>query len=136
MATASETLLLAAVAMHAGFQLTVTALVYPALFRAPDWERAHAAHSRSITPLVAVVYAALVAAAVWVVVDGIDEAATVVALAGVALSLATTALVAAPAHGRLAAGRDATVVRRLRVADLVRTAGAVVALAGALVAAR
>lgn len=135
MATTPETALLAAVAVHAGFQLTVTVLVYPALFRAPDWDHAHAAHSRSITPLVAVVYAALVATAVWVVVDGIDDAATVVALTGVTLSLATTAAVAAPAHGRLAEGRDAAVVRRLRVADLVRTAGAVLALGGALVAA-
>ena len=132
MATTSETALLAAVAVHTGFQLTVTTLVYPALFRATDWDRAHAMHSRSITPLVALVYAALVATGAWVLVDGVAHPGTMVALGGVALSLATTALVAAPLHGRLAGGRDPALVRRLRVADLVRTAGAVLALVGAV----
>ena len=130
----SDTLLLAAVAVHAGFQLTVTTLVYPALFRAPDWESAHVAHSRAITPLVALVYAAVVAASAWVLVEGVDHTGTWLALAGVSMSLAATALRAAPLHGRLSSGRDAGLVRSLRRADLVRSFGAVVALAGALVA--
>jgi hypothetical protein len=134
-ATTSETALLAATAVHAGFQLTVTALVYPALFRAPDWQAAHTAHRRSITPVVALVYAALVAAAVLALVDGPSGPCTVVALGGVALALGTTALVAAPLHGRLSPGRDEGLVRRLRVADLVRTVAAFAALAGAVVAA-
>ncbi len=134
MATNPEVLLLGAVALHAGFQLTVTAVVYPALFRAQDWDSAHTAHTRAITPVVAVVYAALVGACVWVEVDGIAGPATVVALAGVALSLLVTAVVAGPTHGRLAQGRDRRLLRRLQTADLVRNAGALMALAGALFA--
>jgi hypothetical protein len=133
--TTPETALLAATAVHAGFQLTVTTLVYPALFRASDWDAAHTAHSRAITPVVAVLYAVLVAAAMWILVDGPTGPVHVVALAGVALSLATTALVAAPLHGRLARGRDETLVRRLRAADLVRTLGAFTALGAAVMAA-
>jgi len=127
--------LLAAVAVHAGFQATVTALVYPALFRAQDWDTAHAAHTRAITPLVGVVYVSLVVSCVWVEVDGIRGPGTVLALAGVALSLTTTALFAGPLHGRLARGRDRRLVHALRMADAVRCAGAVLALAGALPAA-
>jgi hypothetical protein len=135
MAATPDVVLLTAVAVHAGFQVTVTALVYPALFRAPDWDRAHAAHSRAITLIVGVVYAALVAAAAWVLLDGVTGPSTVVALAGVALSLAATALVAAPLHSRLSRGRDARLLRRLRIADSARTVGALVALLGAALAA-
>lgn len=134
MALAPDVALLIATAVHAGFQLTVSALVYPALFRAHDWDAAHAAHQRAITPVVAVTYAGLVAASVWVLVDGLAGAGRVVALAGVAVSLGMTALVAAPTHGRLARGPDPALVRRLRLADLVRTVGAFVALAGAVLA--
>ena len=49
----------------------------------------------------------------------------------VLLSL-TTALVAAPTHGRLGRGRTDALVRRLLVADRVRLLGAIVCLAGAL----
>lgn len=129
-----EALLLGATWLHLGFQLTVSMVVYPELRRTPDWEGAHPAETRAITPLVAVVYLALLASAAWVLVDGIPDAATVVALAGVAVSVGTTALVAAPLHGRLAHGRDEALLRRLLVADRVRTAGAVVAAAAALVA--
>ncbi|MBC2960774.1 hypothetical protein [Nocardioides deserti] len=61
MPTAPEALLVGATALHAGFQLTVTALVYPRLAgTAPAaWSREHSRHSRTITPLVAVVYAAV-----------------------------------------------------------------------------
>ena len=131
----AETALLAAAAVHAGFQLTVTALVYPALFRAPDWEVAHAAHSRAITPLVVLVYGAVVAAATWVLVDGVSGPASWVALAGIAVFLAVTAFRAAPLHGRLAAGRDPALVRSLRGADGVRSLAGLVALVGASIAA-
>ena len=47
------------------------------------------------------------------------------------MTLLTTALVAAPLHGRLAPGPDPVLLRRLLAADRVRAAGAVVALAGA-----
>jgi hypothetical protein len=121
--------LLAAVAVHAGFQMTVTTLVHPALFCAPDWDSAHAAHSRAITPLVVLVYGAVVAASVWLLVEGVDHTGTWVVLGGVAVSLAATAFRAAPLHGRLSSGRDATLLRSLRQADLVRSFGAVLALA-------
>ena len=51
-----------AAALHAGFQVTVTVLVYPALAgrSAAEWSAAHTRHSRAITPVVAVVYGALV----------------------------------------------------------------------------
>jgi hypothetical protein len=135
LATTPETVLVAATAAHAGFQVTVSAVVYPALTRARDFDRAHRAHTRAITPVVVVVYAGLVAACAWAIVDGIQGIGTVLALVGAAVSLATTALVAAPTHGRLAHGRDEMLLRRLSVADLVRTAGALLAVAGALLAA-
>jgi hypothetical protein len=130
-----EAALLGATALHAGFQLTVTAIVYPALFRAPEWRPAHDFHTRAITPLVVVVYGVLVLACGWTLVDGATVAGTWVALAGVVVAFGATALRAAPLHGRLGEGRHAALVRSLRAADLVRAAGALVALAGAVVAA-
>jgi len=127
--------LLAATAAHAGFQLTVTTVVYPALFGAPDWGSAHAVHRRAITPVVTVVYVGLLTASVLVLLDGVHGPGVVVALAGTALSVGTTALFAAPLHGRLSRGRDAALVRQLQAADLVRTVGAFVALSGAGLAA-
>ena len=47
----------------------------------------------------------------------------------------TGALVAAPTHGRLGAGRTDALARRLTRADLVRTAAALIGLTGALTAA-
>jgi hypothetical protein len=131
----AEVLVLAAAALHAGFQLTVSVLVYPALLRADPFTPAHDRHSRSIVPLVVLVYVALVASGVTRLVVGQLDAPSLVALAGAALAGLTTAFVAAPTHGRLAHGRTDELARRLTRADLVRTAGAVVGLAGALVAA-
>jgi hypothetical protein len=128
----SEVALLTATAVHVGFQLTVTILVYPVLFRAQDWSSAHTAHRRAITPVVAVIYTALLAGAAWVLVDGMSGAGILIALAGIALALGVTAVVAAPLHGRLAHRREAALLRRLRVADLVRTLGAFGALSGAV----
>ena len=130
------TALLAAACLHAGFQTTVTVAVYPALAALPaaDWERGHRAHSRRMVVLVAPLYGLLLAASVWSLVDGPD-AATWVAVAGLALAGGTTAAVAAPLHGRLGrAGPEPVLVRRLLVADSVRCAGALVGLAGAVVA--
>jgi hypothetical protein len=55
--------LLASTALHAGFQLTVTLVIYAALAGVqPDqWVAAHARHSRRITPPVALVYGAALA---------------------------------------------------------------------------
>jgi hypothetical protein len=126
---------LAATALHLGFQLTVTLVVYPALARAEVWERAHAAHTRTITPLVAVVYAALVGSAGWVLAAGDAGGWTFVAVAAAGVSVLVTALVAGPAHGRLASGRDAGLLHRLLVADVVRTAAAAAAVFAAFLGA-
>ena len=138
--TATEALL-AVSALHAGFQLVVTVVVYPALADVPPdrWGPAHDAHSRRITLLVAPLYAAVVGACGWVLVDGPLLLSAAVAVAGNAGALVATALVAGPTHGRL--GRDGKrpeLVRRLLLADRVRTFGAVTALvaAGLAVASR
>lgn len=133
---ASHAGLAAATALHAGFQLAVTVLVYPALAAVPSesWCDRHAAHSRRITPLVAVVYAGLVAACAGVL---LDEPSAVQALSVVAsgVSLGITATVAAPAHRLLGRSADPGVLRRLIVADRVRCSAAVVAAALALLGA-
>ncbi len=123
-----------AAALHAGFQLTVTVLVYPALASrdAAEWGAAHARHSRGITPLVGVVYLALVVAGAALVVAGPDAVGWV-ALAASAAALAITATLAAPLHGRLDSRDDARVARLL-VVDRWRCAAAVVGALAAVVA--
>jgi len=127
--------LAAAAGLHLGFQLTVTALVYPNLVRvdADHWSLAHYRHSRSIVPLVVLTYGLLLLTGGWAVVAA-PGAGVLVSVAGGGLSLSTTALVAAPTHGRLAAGHDPGLLHRLLLADRVRSVGAVVCLGGALVA--
>ena len=129
----AEAALAVAAGVHLGFQLTVTAVVYPTVAATPAhrWRAAHDAHSRAITPVVVVVYGALVAAGGWAAASG-PGPWTWVALAGAAASMGCTAVVAAPTHGRLATEHQPRLVRRLLVADRVRTTGAVVALLGAL----
>ena len=126
---------LATAAVHLGFQVTVSGVVYPALAAAPDWTRAHGAHTRAIAPVVAAVYGALLVGGGWALVTHPRDPWVLLAAAGAALSFLTTALVAAPTDGRLGAGRDAALVRRLLVADRWRTAGAAVCVLGALMAA-
>ncbi|WP_432494472.1 hypothetical protein [Kineococcus auxinigenes] len=127
--------LLAGAALHAGFQAVVTAVVYPALAAAaaaPGWARVHAAHSRRIAPVVAVVYASVLATWAWVLLVRPLTGWLVLAAAGSALAGLSTALVAAPVHARL--GREGprpALLRRLRRADGVRLAGALLGLAGA-----
>ena len=132
--------LLTAAAVHLGFQATVTSLVYPALVARgrrgdADWAAVHAEHSARITPVVVVVYGALVVPVVvtaWQLVsEGPDPGASVAVL-GAGLAFAATALVAAPAHGRLGRGWSEGAARRLIRADVVRLVGAVVCLAGAV----
>lgn len=134
----SETALLAATALHAGFQLTVTLVVYPALREVPAerWGTAHDAHTRRITGVVVPVYLAVVAAGVWALTEPVGWAVAL-AVGGSVLALATTALVAAPLHGRL--GREGPVpalLDRLLLADRVRLLAALLALAAAAWAAR
>lgn len=125
-------------ALHAGFQATVTTLVYPVLgSRGTDeWRVAHARHSRTIAPLVLVVYGAVVVSGAALVLSG-PTVLGWLALAVTAGALTVTAFAAAPTHGRLT-DRDDTLVTRLLVADRWRcvcaVGGAVLAIVAVAVA--
>lgn len=125
--------LTAAAALHLGFQLAVTVLVYPALarIRATSWGVEHSAHSWRIVPLVGLTYAALVGSGVWALVVSPFSVFLVVALVGAGIASLTTAFVAAPLHGRLGDGHDPALVTRLLRVDRVRSVGAAVCLVGA-----
>jgi hypothetical protein len=131
-----EPWLVATAALHLGFQLTVTAVVYPALadVRPDDWSVAHTDHSRRISYVVALAYLPLLGVGLWSLVAGPISAGLIVAAVGAAISFLTTAAVAAPTHGRLGSGRTDALVARLLAADKVRLVGAVVCLFGALAA--
>ena len=131
-----EPWLVATAALHLGFQLTVTGVVYPALADVPpaSWDRAHADHSRRISYVVSLAYLPLLGVGIWALVAGPISAGLVVAAVGAAISFLTTAAVAAPTHGRLGAGRTDELVARLLAADKVRLVGAAICLAGALLA--
>ncbi|MGA5302548.1 hypothetical protein ACPCHT_21655 [Nucisporomicrobium flavum] len=133
--TASGTALLAATAVHLGFQATVTVLVYPALARAgaDRWPEAHRAHTRAITPLVALIYGGLVVAGCWALLTG-PGPWTWVALAATAAAALVTAFAAAPAHQRLGAGHDPRRIAGLLRADRARLAAALVAASAAVIA--
>lgn len=129
--------LLLVAAAHLGFQLTVDLVVYPALAEVgrDRWASAHAAHSRRITPVVALVYLPLVLVLGWTAAAEPSDVGTWVAVGGGLLAVATTAAVAAPLHGRLgSADEDArpALHARLARADRARTLGAVVSVVGAL----
>ncbi|SEQ67476.1 hypothetical protein [Microlunatus flavus] len=129
-------LLVAATALHAGFQLTVTALTYPALVEVEEtrFARAHALHSRRIVPLVALVYGTVVVTCLGALVTAPGAVAVWVAAAASAVAVLVTALRAAPLHGRLGRhGPDAALLTALTRADRVRTAAALAALVAAVV---
>ena len=127
--------LVAATFLHAGFQLTVTTLAYPALAQLarPDFAHAHAAHSRAIVPLVALVHAAVVASSLGAVVSDPGSVLAWSAAVASAVALLVTALRAAPLHGRLGRlGPEPDLLRSLLRADRVRTGFALLAAAAAL----
>lgn len=131
------TWLLLVAAAHLGFQLTVAVVVYPALREVGDeaWPAAHARHARRIAPLVGALYVPLVLALAWAAASDPHAGGTWLALAGGALSVVTTAVLAAPMHGRLAtvpAAERTELLGALGRADLIRTVGAVVCLVGAV----
>lgn len=131
---AAAAALLGATALHAGFQATVTVLVYPALARVSpeEWAEVHDRHSRRIIPVVGGCYGALVAASVWVVVSGAPGLAAWLAVASALTAIAVTALVAAPTHGRLGReGPQPALLARLLRADRLRFVAAVAALLAA-----
>ncbi|GAA1913479.1 hypothetical protein [Nocardioides hwasunensis] len=128
--------LLLAASLHAGFQLTITLVVYPALMEVPPegWTRAHDRHSRRVAPLAVAIYAALVLLLAWTLVAEPRSPGTWVALAGGTGSIISTAFAAAPLHGRLSrvpSGDRPALLARLVLADRARTLGALVCLAGA-----
>ncbi len=127
------TALLVVSALHAGFQVVVSAVVYPALADVPvdRWAAAHDLHSRRIVRVVALLYPAVVAVCLWALVAGPVTGASVVAVAGNLVAVAVTAGVAAPTHGRLGREHSTWLISTLLVSDRVRTAAAVVALAAA-----
>jgi hypothetical protein len=127
-------LLLGATGVHAGFQATVTLLVYPALADVPDdlWTTAHARHSRRITPLVAVVYVVLAVACAGALLHDPASPGPWVAGVGAAGAALATAAGAAPTHGRLASGLTPELIRRLLLADRVRCGAGLLSLGGGL----
>ena len=129
--------LVGATALHAGFQLAVSVVVYPALAATtPEgWRSVHDAHSRRIAPLVGVVYAVALVAVVGSVLTDPGPAVLLATLAtGAAMAL--TAALAAPLHGRL--GRvdrpDTDLLRQLLLVDRLRAVAAVLALVAAVAA--
>lgn len=125
--------LLVATAVHAGFQVTVTIMVYPALVRlGPDrWEEGHRAHARAITPLVGLVYPALGLACGWALLESPASPGVLVSVGSAGTAVLLTAVVAAPTHGRLVTPEPA-LLRRLLRADRGRSLAALAALAGAV----
>lgn len=113
----------AAVMAHLGFQVTVTALVYPALVRLglshpEEWTVAHDRHSRTIVPVVGAVYVGLLGAGLWALSSGLGPA-SLIALVGAWGAVAVTGTLAAPLHGRLGAP-EPLLLSRLLVIDRVR----------------
>ena len=129
-------LLLAATGLHAGFQATVTLLVYPALAEVPPerWHDAHDRHSRRIVPIVGVVYVALLVTGVGAVAGDPSSALLWVAALSSAAAVLVTATAAAPLHGRLGSGRDQALVARLLVVDRLRCGCATLGFAAAVLA--
>lgn len=123
----SGTALLVAVAVHLGFQLCVTTLVYPALGQgsAQTFADRHQGHSRRITPVVILVYGGLLIACAWSLMECVDAASTAVGVTVVML-LAITGLGAAPRHGRLGRGWSRSTWTALMRLDRARLLLAVV----------
>ncbi len=137
MSEASVVALAIAAALHAGFQFTVTTVVYPALVAVEpkQWTQAHAAHGRAIAPIVGAIYGALLVAVVWAASSQPSNAWVWICVVGAAISMSTTAFVAGPTHGRLTTQPEPALLRRLIVSDRARSLGALVALVGGLLAA-
>jgi hypothetical protein len=134
MSNVAATAFIAAASAHAGFQATVTLVVYPTLshVRAAHWRQAHDRHTREIRPLVGVAYLALAATGVWWLATD-WSALSVVAVVLAALAVAITPVFAVPLHRRLVK-RDEVALARLLSVDRARTVLAFAAVAVAIVA--
>ncbi|QZY28672.1 hypothetical protein [Nocardioides coralli] len=131
-------LVLALVALgHAGFQLTVTVVVYPALAAVPQtsWSVSHDGHSRRISLLVVPWYAALLASSGWALVAADRSPSLLVAVAALVAVVVVTGVAAAPLHGRLGReGPQGVLLRRLLLVDRLRLALALVGAVAAVAA--
>ena len=132
---------LVTVSVYAGFQWTVRIVVYPALADVPAsaFVAYLTAYQRRVTHLVAPLFAALLLTTALVATQrSIPIGVRGLALALLAVILATTAFAAIPAHRTLGEGWDVGTHRRLLRADTIRVVAATtnVALALALVALR
>ena len=132
---------LAAACAYAGFQATITAVVYPQLAAvgrfAPAAFPAHEArHSTRTAVVVGPLFAALVGATGWLVVTAPTSVLAWAAAGCTGVVLGITALAAVPRHDRLRRGWDPAVMDRLLRVDTVRAGAALaqVALAVAVVA--
>ncbi len=130
-----RTALLLATALHLGFQLTVSLVVYPALARVPtrSWREWHSDHSTRIVPLVGIVYGSALVACVGSLLAGATPGGWVAA-AATAGAFGLTAFAAVPLHGRLEPAPDRALLRRLLLVDRGRTGFALVAMTGAVLA--
>ncbi len=133
--------LVVASALHLGFQLTVTMVVYPALARVDDagWTLAHTRHGRAIMPLVVLTYGALVLSGVWALLTCAAGGRGVAVWWSCRSSEASSRGSPRPSwplplHGRLSRGREQALVDRLLRADRLRALGAVVSFAAAALA--
>ena len=134
MSDVAATAFLASASAHAGLQATVTLVVYPTLshVRSSNWRQAHDRYVDQIRPVVVAAYLLLVATGVWwLAVDW--SALAVVAVVFALLTIAVTAILAAPLHRRLVKRDDATVDRLITV-DRWRAALAFASVAAAIVA--
>lgn len=134
MTTEATWALLVVAAAHAGFQVTVTVLVYPALASVGSdrWTPAHDRHSRRIAPLVVLLYGGFVVTGVWAAATEPLRTPLVAALALAAGTLLLTGAVAAPLHGRLGAdGPRPELLDRLLRVDRARAVLAVLTLVAA-----
>ena len=129
MSDVAATAFLAAASAHAGFQATVTLVVYPTLahVRTAHWRQAHDRHTHDIRVLVAVAYLLVAGTGVWWLADDFSTLPVVAVLLGL-LPMALTAIVAAPLHRRLVK-RDEDALTRLITVDRVRTFFAFAAVA-------
>jgi hypothetical protein len=129
-------ILLAAAALHLGFQLTVSFVVYPALADEPEprWREVHQAHSRRITRVVVLAYGLLAVACGWALLSGPDGW-TIVSVGAAAVAGLLTAFGAAPTHSRLGRGWSRPLLDRLLRLDRGRSVAAAVAAVAAYLAA-
>lgn len=123
--------------LYAGFQWTIRVLVYPQFARVDprDFPRYERSHQRRVSVAVGPLFVALAGSALAVVAHGPAGVPTLYRLAAVApvgAVLAITAILAVPLHGRLEAGFDPKVHRRLLAVDSARLVAALFAVGAAI----